>query len=515
MLTRAQAARGAAAVLVAAITGGWLPLVPAPAARADLVRERQKPILDVLDMDAAWKITRGRGVTVAVVDTGVDANQPDLAGSVTTGPNMLAPIDAGTKPARIHGTNMASLIAGHGHGAGGGAGIIGMAPEARVLAIRVIGEKEDASFRRFRTDERSKSAVARGIRYAADHGADVINLSLGENQESAEERTAVAYAIGKGVVVVAAAGNDGDENRLLDGDGFAPYSYPASYPGVIAVAATDVTHGRVPFSNRNYSVLLSAPGVGLPVAMPGSSYAISGGTSDSCAIVSGIAALIRAKHPKLSPALVSQALVAGTRYGPGGKYDPEVGFGEINAQSALAAADTLTSGRAGTAAGKAARERFGSGKPGPVDVIERPGWVTPLIITVLVVGVAGTLAAAAISGAFARRHPRPVLGSPPGLGPQGPGPPGLGPQGPGPQGSGPQAFGRPGFGVPGARPPSLPPPSLPPPYARPGGPPPGPPTGRPPSGAPSFAPPGTPPAPPLTERRPDPPEASPPGEKIE
>ncbi|WP_218004907.1 S8 family peptidase [Actinomadura macra] len=497
MLTRARAARTAAAVLAAAVTGAWLPLVPAPAARADEVRQRQKPILDVLDVDAAWKVTRGRGVTVAVVDTGVDANHPDLAGSVTTGPNMLAPIDAGTKPARMHGTNMASLIAGHGHGAGGGSGVIGMAPQARVLAIRVIGEKEDASFRRFRTDERSKSAVARGIRYAADHGADVINLSLGENQESAEEREAVGYAIGKGVVVVAAAGNDGDESRLLDGDGFAPYSYPASYPGVIAVAATDATHGRVPFSNRNYSVLLSAPGVGLPVAAPDGNYYVSGGTSDSCAIVSGIAALIRAKHPKLPPALVSQALVAGTRYGPGGRYDPEVGFGEVNAQRALAAADALTSGDTGAAASKAARERFGGAKPGPVRVIERPGWVTPLIVTILVVGVGGTLAAAAISVTFSRRHPRPALAGLPGAAP-----PGLDSRGShgayGPYGAGSPGFGTQGFGTSDGRSPSPPAPRLS--YTRPSGPPPG----HPPSGAPSFAPPGAPPADAPADQRPDP-----------
>ncbi|WP_131742641.1 S8 family serine peptidase [Actinomadura roseirufa] len=412
-------AGAAAAGLAVALAAVWAPPVPA---RADLVRDRQKPILDVLDMDAAWKVSRGRGVTVAVVDTGVDAGQPDLAGSVTTGPNMLAPIDAGTTPARRHGTGMASLIAGHGHGAGGREGIIGLAPEARVLSIRVIGEKEDASFRRFRTDERARGALSRGIRYATDHGADVINLSLGENRESAAEREAIGYAIGKGVVVVAAVGNDGDKKRLLDGDGFAPYFYPASFPGVIAVAGTDATHGRVAFSNRNYSVLVSAPGIGLPVAGPGGAYFISGGTSDACALVSGVAALIRAAHPRMPPALVSQALVAGTRYGPGGKYDPEVGFGEVNAKRALTAAANLTSGRPAPA-GKPAGRRFGADDPGPVDVIDRPGWVRPLIIALLLVGVGGTIGAAAISAAFARRHPRPGALVPPG-GPLPAGPPG-------------------------------------------------------------------------------------------
>ncbi|TDD63140.1 S8 family serine peptidase, partial [Actinomadura rubrisoli] len=406
-------ARRTAAVLAAALAGAWLPLVQAPA-HADEVRDRQRPMLNALGMDAAWKITRGRGVTVAVVDSGVDPGQPDIAGSVTTGPNMLAAIDAGSKPARLHGTGMASLIAGHGHGPGRRAGVIGLAPEARILAIRVIAEKEDAGFVRFRTDERAEDAVARGIRYAADRGVDVINLSLGKDDEIAAEREAIGYAIGKGAVVVAAVGNDGDKQRLLDGDGFAPYSYPASYPGVIAVAATVPSHTRAPFSNRNFSVLLSAPGAGLPVAGPGGDYFLSSGTSDSSALVSGIAALIRAKHPKLPPALVSQALVAGTRFGPGGKYDPEIGFGEVNAERALTAAEELTSAPSGEAAGKPARQRFGKDDPGPVTIIDRPAWVRPLIVAILFIGVVGTVAASAISIAFARRHPRAaVAGGPP------------------------------------------------------------------------------------------------------
>ncbi|WP_312874706.1 S8 family serine peptidase [Actinomadura litoris] len=488
--TRARV-RGAAAVLAAAavaapVCGAWVPVAPAAAARADEIRAAQQPILDDLDVPAAWKITRGRGVTVAVVDTGVVGSHPDLAGSVTTGPNMLAPIDAGTKPLQMHGTNMASLIAGHGHGPGGKDGVIGVAPESRVLSIRVIGQKGDPSYRRFRTDERSESAVARGIRHAADHGADVINLSLGESRESAEEREAVGYAIGKGIVVVAAAGNEGDKRGLLDGDGFAPYSYPASYPGVIAVAATDSAHARVPFSNRNYSVLLGAPGIDIPVAGSDGAYYRSGGTSDACALVSGIAALIRARHPKLPPALVSQALIAGTRYGPSGKYGPEIGFGQVNAQRALAAADTLTSARPGAAAGKPARDRFGDAEPGPVAIIDRPGWVNPLILAIIVVGAGGTLAAVAISVAFHRRHPRPALA---------PAPAGFfgGPTGPpfGGRPGQPPSFGGRSPGAPPHRPPSYmrqPGPAYPPPPNTP----PNTPSNTPP-GAPSFAPPGPPP----------------------
>ncbi|WP_344280664.1 S8 family peptidase [Actinomadura napierensis] len=465
----------ASGLLAAALAGAWIPLVPSPA-RADDVRARQRGVLNELGMDAAWKITKGRNVTVAVVDSGVDPQQKDIAGSVTVGPNMLAAIDGGSKPAHLHGTGMASLIAGHGHGPGGGDGVIGLAPEAHVLAIRVIGEKEDPSFARYRGSREAEDAVAKGIRYAADHGADVINLSLGKDDEISAERDAIGYAIGKGVVVVSAVGNDGDDERLIDGNGFAPYSYPASYPGVIAVAATQPSHARAPFSNRNLSVMVSAPGAGLPVAGPGDAYFLSDGTSDASALVSGIAALIRAKHPKMAPALVSQALVEGTRFGPQAGYDPDVGFGEVNAPRALAAADSLARARPASAAGKPGAKRFGDADPGPVTIIDRPAWVTPTVAGIILIGVVGVVGSIVIAIAFHRRHPRllpvgsvPAPAGPPGGGfaPQGrpsyapyggvpagaPNRPVYGP--PAPQGPG-GASGRPGFGPPGSAPPSAP-----------------------------------------------------------
>ncbi|WP_309237021.1 S8 family serine peptidase, partial [Actinomadura sp. BRA 177] len=405
MLTRGRVAAG---LLAGALAGSWLMPVPA---HADEVRDLQRPILKLLGMDAAWKVTKGKGVTVAVVDSGVDPNQADLRGKVTTGPNMISAIDRG-KPARLHGTGMATLIAGHGHGAGGRSGIIGMAPQADILAIRAISEPEDAGYARYQRSEAARNSVARGIRYAADHGADVINLSLGRIEEAPDERAAVGYAIGKGVVVVSAVGNDGDKDRRLDEDGFAPYSYPASYPGVIAVAATEPGHARASFSNRNYSVLLSAPGAGLPIGGPGGRYFVSDGTSDASALVSGIAALIRAKHPKMAPALVSQALVQSTRHGPKDGYDPEVGFGEVHAARALSAADSIASEPTGPGKGKVARERFGAEEPGPVEVIDHPAWVTWLVVAILVLGVAGTLGGGAISLTFWRRHPRPADGPP-------------------------------------------------------------------------------------------------------
>ncbi|WP_338071601.1 S8 family peptidase, partial [Actinomadura bangladeshensis] len=402
VLTRRRAAAG---LLAGALAGSWL--VPVHA-HADEVRDRQAPVLKTLGMDAAWKITKGRGVTVAVVDSGVDPNQADLRGKVTTGPNMIAEVDRGTAPKRLHGTAMASLIAGHGHGAGGRSGVIGVAPRARILAVRVISEPEDAGYRRYRGSQEAKDSVARGIRYAADHGADVINLSLGNEGEgeAEDEREAVAYAIGKGIVVVAAAGNSGGKKRLLDEDGFAPYSYPASFPGVIAVAAAEPDHERAPFSNRNYSVLVSAPGDAVVSAGPGSDYFIGGGTSQASAFVSGIAALIRAKYPKMAPALVSQALVQSTRYRPEDGYDPEVGFGEVHAARALSAAATIASTPAGPGEGKPERERFGAAEPGPVEIIGHPAWVTWMIVAILVLGAGGAAGGGALALAFWRAHRR-------------------------------------------------------------------------------------------------------------
>ncbi|REE98735.1 S8 family peptidase [Thermomonospora umbrina] len=418
---RAVMARMGAAL--AAVTLAFAPsLTPAPA-WGDVVRDRQRPILDRLDVPEAWKITRGRGVTVAVVDSGVDPRQADLRGSVTVGPNMLADVDRAGPPTRAHGTGMASLIAGHGHGPGGRSGVIGIAPQSRILALRVIAEPRDPGFAAYRRSEETKGAVAKGIRHAVDHGADVINLSLGSNRESDGERQAIAYAISKGVVVVSAVGNDGDERGRTDGEGFSPYSYPASYPGVIAVAASTPGHKRAPFSNRNYSVLLSAPGVGIPSAGPGGQYFLTEGTSDASALVSGIAALIRSRHPDMRPTLVRQALLASTRFGPTGRYDPSVGFGEVNAAAALRSAAGLAATPGGTDA-LSSRDRFGTTDLGPVKVIDRPFWTEPMAYAVIGLTVLGAGLAVLLTVVLFRRSRQGLFDGPlPVAGPVPAGPP--------------------------------------------------------------------------------------------
>ncbi|MCP2336474.1 S8 family serine peptidase [Actinomadura rupiterrae] len=303
------------------------------------------PVLDSLDVPRAWAASRGRGVTVAVLDSGVDASQADLAGNVVTGPDYAAgAAPSGSVPKRLHGTNMASVIAGHGHGPGNEDGMMGVAPEAHVLSLRVILEQDEAGYDRFNGDKRYQGTIARGIRYAVDHGADVVNLSLGRSYPVPAERDAVAYAISKGVVVVAAAGNGGADRPAKRG-GHTLYTYPASFPGVISVAAVDSAGRHAGFSNRNSAVVVSAPGVQIIGAGPGDQYWVGDGTSPATAFVSGIAALIRSRHPKMAPALVAQALVASTRSRPSGGYDLGVGFGRVNAAAALTASDGLAAAR--------------------------------------------------------------------------------------------------------------------------------------------------------------------------
>ena len=349
----------------------------APRADADEVRSREQWVLDAVSAPQAWQVTRGKGVTVAVLDTGVDASHPDLAGSITTGPDLIRSV--APNAGRVHGTWMSSLIAGHGHG--GNAGMIGIAPAAHVLSVRTIADPDEPGYRVFRDKPEYQEALPKAIRYAADHGADVINMSLGGPNASEPERAAVAYAISKGITVVASAGNDGDSKspKKVDRNGLVRLSYPAAFPGVIGVAAVGRDGAAAKFSDRNSSVLVAAPGAGVVGAGPGNSYWVGEGTSQAGAIVSGVAALIKSKYPTMEPALVAQAISASARHRPAAGYDEEVGFGEVNAAAALTEASRLR-GYQETAGGRAGR--FDNGPIRPVQVERHPpglvilgGWI--------------------------------------------------------------------------------------------------------------------------------------------
>ncbi|MFE9254976.1 type VII secretion-associated serine protease mycosin [Streptomyces sp. NPDC006879] len=321
--------------------------------------DRQWP-LDLVHADRAWATTKGAGVTVAVLDTGVDGTHPDLTGRVLPGRDLVGfGAREGQKAWAVHGTAMAGIIAGRGHGARRAKGVLGVAPRAKVLPVRVILEERDKLRRKAR--ETRGAALAEGIRWAADNGADVINLSLGDDSRSAHaersEDEAIQYALGKGVVVVASAGNGGrGSNRT---------SYPAAYPGVISAAAVNKRGVKASFSTSSWYATVAAPGVDVLIAHPDRTYYKGWGTSAAAAFVSGVVALVRSAHPDLSPAQIKQLLMDTARNRPPGGRDDSRGYGLVDAAAALRAADRLRAEPAVPVAARYAKTYFGPGPDQP------------------------------------------------------------------------------------------------------------------------------------------------------
>jgi hypothetical protein len=268
----------------------------------------------------------------------------DLTGSVVTGPDYTG---LHTSPQNAdwgeHGTWMASIIAGHGHD-GGDDGIIGIAPEAKVLSIRVIPDKGDPGYQAYNSEPeaRIQDELAEGIMTAVKDHAKVISMSIGYSEPSGVVRAAVQYAYSRGVVLVASSGNSGDNDTQHTGSGtMAPVSFPAEYPGVISVGAVTMDETPTSFSSGNLSVRVAAPGQGVPAQGRNGLYYTVDGTSPACALVAGVAALLESAYPAISPAQVAQALTATAQQSPSGGYDVLTGFGIVDAQAALTAAGRL------------------------------------------------------------------------------------------------------------------------------------------------------------------------------
>ncbi|UUU20792.1 type VII secretion-associated serine protease mycosin [Streptomyces sp. DSM 40750] len=347
-----------------------LALLPSTAAHADGIRDQQWA-LDAMRTQEAWRTTKGAGITVAVLDTGVDDEHPDLAGNVLPTKDMVGfGASRGDRSWARHGTAMAGIIAGHGHGVNDADGVLGVAPEAKILPVRVILEDGDSARSKARSTR--GNALAEGIRWAADQGVDVINLSLGDDSKSAHpepsEDAAVQYALRKGSIVVASAGNGGEKGDHI--------SYPAAYPGVIAVTAVDEDGSRAPFSTRRWYATISAPGMDVVIADPDRKYYEGWGTSAAAAFVSGAAALIRAAHPGLTPAQVKRLLEDTARDTPVGGRDDSRGFGFVDPAAAIEAGGKLVPDDLKSAS--YGRKYFGSG-PDPVEQ-EDPtaGWTAPV-----------------------------------------------------------------------------------------------------------------------------------------
>ncbi|MFH9710790.1 type VII secretion-associated serine protease mycosin [Streptomyces luteogriseus] len=358
-----------AAALGALLTAG-LVLLPAATAHADGIRAQQWA-LDAMRTEQAWQTTKGEGITVAVLDTGVEADHPDLAGNVLPGKDLVGfGAEPGDRAWARHGTAMAGIIAGHGHGPGNADGVLGIAPEAKILPVRVILEDGDSSRAKARSTR--GNALAEGIRWAADHGADVINLSLGDDSASAHpepsEDQAVQYALKKGVVVVASAGNGGEKGDHI--------SYPAAYPGVIAATAVDRAGTRASFSTRRWYATVSAPGVDVVIADPDHKYYEGWGTSAAAAFVSGAAALVKAAHPGLAPAQIKSLLEDTARNAPSGGRDDSRGFGFIDPAAAIEAAGRIEP--EGLRPASHGAKYFGSGPDTDPSGDDTADWAAPL-----------------------------------------------------------------------------------------------------------------------------------------
>lgn len=307
--------RRPAAALCAAVLGVLAVVtLPAAPASADDIRDREW-YLSALEIPAMHKITQGEGVTVAVVDTGVDASHPDLKGNVLPGLDLFDDKTKGRVDRREHGTAMASIIAGHGHGAGNRDGILGIAPKAKILPVAIQAKNQGII---------SPQALATGITWAADHGADVINVSLTSSSNDDLDR-AVEYAYKKNIILVASVGNR--ENALI--------GWPAQHKGALAVTGSDRKGGLGPESIPAEQTDIAAPSVDMMQALPGGKYTSVTSTSAATAVVSGAVALVRAKYPSLSSYEMFERILETTRDAGEPGTDPDFGWGVLDLRKAL------------------------------------------------------------------------------------------------------------------------------------------------------------------------------------
>jgi type VII secretion-associated serine protease mycosin len=295
----------------------------APRATGDLVRSKEY-WLDSYGIRSAWSVTKGAGVTIAIIDTGVDGSVPELRGAVTAGADFSGAKTGGGPEGGTgdeHGTMVASLAAGRGTGAN--SGVLGAAPAASLISASVgFGAGDD----------NSDQEIADAVTWSVDHGAKVINLSLTRNTLDWPESwdTAFLYAQDHDVVVVAAAGNRGSGTEEVGA--------PATMPGVLAVGG--VTQNGTSSSDasaQGITLGVSAPSENLVGVVPGGGYVLWDGTSGAAPIVAGVVALVRAAHPELSADdVINRILTTAHDKGPAGP-DDLYGYGLIDAGAAVRA----------------------------------------------------------------------------------------------------------------------------------------------------------------------------------
>ncbi len=274
---------------------------------------REQWALTNIQAFAAWEITTGSPIPIAVIDTGVDASHPDLEGQIRTGYNVLTG-STDTTDDNGHGTAVAGLIAAR---TNNGRGIAGMCWDCQIIPIKALN----------RAGAGTDAGIARAIIWATDAGAQIINLSLGGNSPSATLHEAVKYATARRVLLIAASGNEQQQGN--------PASYPAAYPEVLAVSSTGTTDLITGFANTGDYIDLAAPGVGLWTTLPGNDYGPPNGTSFAAPYVAGTAGLVWTVRPDLPGEAVRCILQASADdQGAPGK-DPQYGWGRLNTYRAV------------------------------------------------------------------------------------------------------------------------------------------------------------------------------------
>jgi type VII secretion-associated serine protease mycosin len=352
-----QARQGLAAIVVATSC-----LLFAAPARADGIRD-QEWYLGFLRITQAQQVTKGDGVIVAVLDSGVNAEQPELSGNVLPGYDSIVG-DNGWIDDSGHGTAVASLIAAHGRNINDGA--FGVAPQAKVLPIKIGVSGHD----------NVAGKIEQGIPWAVSHGAKVICMAFAGPGGTDRLKQAIAEAEAADVVLVAGVGNKPAATEV---------GYPAAYPGVIAIAGVDRNGDHADFSVTGPTVALAAPAVDIVAPQENGKYYTDSGTSYATAIVAGVAALVRAKYPNLSAAEVVHRLTAtATDKGPPGR-DDQYGYGIVNPVAALTA-DVPPLQTSPTSAKAAPTTAITAAPPA-----KTPALLIGIIVALLVVGAASGL----------------------------------------------------------------------------------------------------------------------------
>ncbi|HZE32832.1 MAG TPA: S8 family serine peptidase [Actinoallomurus sp.] len=310
------------------------------------------------DFIAAQRVSQGKSVKIALLADGVAPGVKTLRGRLEKEKDLV-----GTpRPKRVVGTLMASLIAGGAPTAGSFAGVLGLAPKATILSVRVYAEANEPGGRTWRDSADWGQNLAKGIRYAVDHGADVIAVNAyATGSETSELSTAIAYAQTKKAVVVATTGIQQPDNPV----------YPVSAPGVIGVGTVTQKGLRdKKTTSRSSDTLVSAPDSTTLSIGPDNRLWTLGGEPLALAFTTAAVALVRSEYPRLTPAQVGQALSASARRPKGkGRYDTELGFGYLNAVGALEEARKLAPQDAPAMTAKSSvpdSARLGGEKPGTI-----------------------------------------------------------------------------------------------------------------------------------------------------